>query len=97
MYECQRCGSHTCIEKAPFLICAECGFCVLPYSIACDLLEWKYRKMWEDAPDDYWFDQLVEEVKELGEAIFETKHPKEFELLQIRAICGNWLRHLQRG
>lgn len=55
------------------------------------------KKTWHDKDQHYWFESLVEEIGELGEALKgEHIHPPELELTQIGAIAIGFLRHLDR-
>jgi len=56
-----------------------------------DLAE-HYKKWGRDEPESTWMNLLVEEVGELGAALNgRHKHSPDYELVQIAAICINWL------
>lgn len=52
----------------------------------------KHRHTWRDKPAWYWYLGLFEEVVELALALMGIHKDKpEWELMQIAAICLNWL------
>ena len=56
------------------------------------VLKNKHQENWRDKPESYWLNGLQEEVYELAGALRgEHEHPADFELMQIAAICINWL------
>ncbi|MFA5380064.1 MAG: hypothetical protein WC455_30160 [Dehalococcoidia bacterium] len=52
----------------------------------------QHSETWRDKPESYWLARLMEEVGEAG-AAFANDHddPLDWELMQIAAICLNWL------
>lgn len=55
-------------------------------------LKEQHRETWRSEPDSYWFARLVQEVGELGSSLVgDHDDPAEWELMQIAAICLNWL------
>lgn len=56
-----------------------------------DLKE-KHCETWRDMPESYWLARLMQEVGELGSSLVgDHDDPVEWELMQIAAICLNWL------
>src|SRR3990172_4776547 len=56
-----------------------------------DLKE-KHCETWRDMPESYWLARLMQEVGELGSSLVGDHYdPVEWELMQISAICLNWL------
>ena len=52
----------------------------------------QYKAYWRDEPDTYWFYRLLEEVQELHGALHgHHDHSPALELMQIAAICLNWM------
>lgn len=52
----------------------------------------QHSTTWRDKPSSYWLARLVQEVGELGSAlVLDHDDPPEWELMQIAAICLNWL------
>ena len=52
----------------------------------------KHAGTWRDKKEAYWFQRLMDKVEELSDALVGThEHPPETELMQIAAICLNWL------
>lgn len=55
-------------------------------------LKEKHRETWRDMPESYWLARLMQEVGELGSSLVgDHDDPPEWELMQISAICLNWL------
>ena len=55
-------------------------------------LKEKHRETWRDMPESYWLARLMQEVGELGSSLVgDHDDPAEWELMQISAICLNWL------
>lgn len=55
------------------------------------------KGQWHEKGVAYWFNSLVEEIGELGQALNgEHEHPPETELVQIGAIAIGFLRQLKR-
>lgn len=53
----------------------------------------KYSETWRDKDDAYWFYRVNQEVGELGSVLAgDHDDAKEWELMQIAAMCINWLR-----
>ncbi len=53
---------------------------------------WAHRATWRDQPESYWLNGLTEEYLELHLALDgKHKHTPSEELIQIAAICLNWL------
>ena len=51
-----------------------------------------YEETWRDRSDWYWLWRLVLEMRELTSALLGIHKDKpEWELMQISAICLNWL------
>ena len=51
-----------------------------------------HSKTWRDKPDWFWLLGLTEEVGELSLALIGLRRgPVEWELIQISAICMNWI------
>ena len=60
--------------------------------LAVTRLKVKHAKTWREEPETYWFRRLVEEICELSDALDGThEHTPDVELMQIAAICLNWL------
>jgi hypothetical protein len=60
--------------------------------IATIRLQKKYATYWRDKSDWYWMWRLFQEVCELfGSLIGTHKDPAKWELMQIAAICLNWM------
>lgn len=52
----------------------------------------KHKTYWRDKSDWYWMWRLSQEVLELfGSLIGLHKDPVKWELMQIAAICMNWM------
>ena len=52
----------------------------------------KYKDYWLNKSDWYWFWRLFQEFSELfGALIGRHKDPVKWELMQIAAICLNWM------
>ena len=61
-------------------------------TIATIRLQQKYKTYWRDKSDWYWLWRLFQEVCELfGSLIGLHKDPVKWELMQIAAICLNWM------
>ena len=63
-------------------------------SVESDVIELKHKhaETWRYKPDWFWLLSLVEEVIELSLALIGWHSgPVEWELLQISAICMNWI------
>ncbi len=61
-------------------------------------LEHDHGRTWQYRDENYWLKRLMQEVGELASALAgEHDDPPEWELMQIRAICGNWLAKRQRA
>jgi hypothetical protein len=55
-------------------------------------LQKKYQSYWRDKSDWYWFFRLLQEFWELfGSLAGWHKDPVKWELMQIAAICLNWM------
>jgi hypothetical protein len=55
-------------------------------------LQEQHRDTWRDRPESYWLARLLEEFGELGASLAnDHEHPPEWELMQIAAICINWI------
>ena len=55
-------------------------------------LKEKHHQTWRDKSQTYWVFRLIEEVVELiGSLLGLHKGPVEWELMQISAICMNWI------
>jgi hypothetical protein len=55
-------------------------------------LKEQHSDKWRDAPESYWLARLMQEVGELGSSLVgDHDDPVEWELMQISAICLNWL------
>ena len=60
-------------------------------------LKQKHKCTWRDKPQWYWMLGLLEEVVELGLTLIGLHEgPVEWELLQIAAICLNWIEYRQK-
>lgn len=60
-------------------------------SAVVDLKEY-HKETWRDKPEDYWLARLMQEVGELsGTLVGSHDDSTEWELVQIAAICLNWL------
>lgn len=58
-----------------------------------DEFEERYKNHWRDKDEFYWMSRLREEIDELYDALHGVhKDTPEWELSQIRAIAGNWLK-----
>lgn len=67
---------------------------------AVTALAWDHEEYWRDKPDWFWFWKLLKEFRELASALLGIhKDSPEWELMQIAAICLNWLekRETDRG
>jgi hypothetical protein len=52
----------------------------------------QHKETWRQDPESTWIKGLLEEVRELQDALEgKHKHPPDLELMQIAAICMNWL------
>ena len=61
-------------------------------------LEQTHHTTWQERDENYWLQRLVQEVGELASALAaDHDDPPEWELMQIRAIAGNWLRKRQHA
>ena len=57
-------------------------------------LKEQHEDTWRDRPQWYWMLGLLEEVIELGLSLMGLHEgPVEWELLQIAAICLNWIEY----
>jgi len=55
-------------------------------------LKEQHKETWRDKPESYWLARLMQEVGELGSSLVgDHDDPAEWELMQIAAICLNWL------
>lgn len=94
LFECKECQCNISIKG--FDICAACGWSGLGYNVHANLLQEKYKDYWREMPVSYWIAKLVQEVGEAAAAsVGDHKDPLEWELIQIKAICGNMLDMLQ--
>jgi hypothetical protein len=51
-----------------------------------------HKTTWRNKPEWFWFLSLLEEFWELlGALVGWHKDPVDFELMQIAAICMNWM------
>lgn len=61
-------------------------------TLAVMRLRKKHKYTWRDKPDWYWAWKLFLEVLELfGSLLGIHKDPPKWELMQIAAICLNWI------
>jgi hypothetical protein len=52
-----------------------------------------YKTSWLDETDDYWMLRMLEEIGELAGTLTDRHDdPTELELMQISAMCLNWVR-----
>jgi lipid-A-disaccharide synthase-like uncharacterized protein len=57
----------------------------------------EHKATWRNKPEWFWFLSLLEEVFELlGALIGWHKDPVKWELMQIAAICMNWIDMRER-
>ena len=60
-------------------------------------LQAKYKTYWRDKSDWYWAWRLFQEFCELiGSLLGLHKDPAKWELMQIAAICINWIRKMEQ-
>lgn len=61
------------------------------------LVQHVLRDQWADKEPWFWLFHLDDEVGELDDSLEGNHpHPFEWELVQIAALCINWLRHHAR-
>ena len=76
-------------------MCANCGWSSVGPHYHADTLENRHGNMletWRNEPEEYWLMRLMQEVGELASSLAnDHDDPPDWELMQIRAICGNWL------
>jgi len=95
-FKCPNCDSKHSVPGAIFEICSGCGYSSTDYIDHSNALQQLYAMHWRDRSSDYWLKKLMQEVGELASALAgDHEDPAEWELMQIRAICGNWLRMRQ--
>lgn len=96
-FECPFCHYDRTVEGAYFEMCARCGWSSVDHLDHAHQLMLKHKDTWKYRGKHYWLACLMEEVGELGKALVDSHidHPPEWELIQIRSICGNWLKRLQ--
>jgi hypothetical protein len=62
-----------------------------PAELVLELKE-QHKDTWREQTESYWYQRLVGEVGELGCSLAgDHDDPPEWELMQIAAICLNWL------
>ena len=58
------------------------------------LVQHVLQDQWADQVPSFWMWQLDGEIDELFDSMEDRhSHPPEWELVQIAALCINWLRH----